>query len=133
MKELTGRISLQFSNGKRVISMEPNENQAMMVEAAVMYQNQFKCFKVKSSTDECFVALVPSSRCDNANANEIFYWSLVKRKWTSFDEFIMYGFQMFYMLRLSKHSYRQESTCTCDPFFKENICKHILAVATLQR
>lgn len=99
-----------------------------MDNAALMHQSRFKCFKAKSSMNDILVFLVPSQHCEEINANEIYYRSLVKRDWKSFDEFITYGFQMFYIVQLSRSSWKKKSTCTCVCFFKENICKHIIAV-----
>lgn len=93
-----------------------------------MYQNKFSCLKAKSSSDDILVFFVPCQRCEEANAHEKYYRSLVKRIWTSFDEFIEYGFQMFYIVQFSKAIWNTESSCSCICFFKENICKHIIAV-----
>lgn len=133
MKELTEHISLQFHSGKREIEMEPTIKNSMTNAAASIYQNKFKCFKAKSSTEDKLVFLVPSARCDPINANEKFYRSLVKRQWTSFDEFVTHGFQMFYIVQLSKTSWNKQSSCTCVCFFKENMCKHIIAVGMREK
>lgn len=79
------------------------------------------------------VFLVPSQKCDDANANDNYYRSLVKRQWKSFDEFVMHGFQMFYLVTLSKENWNAKSTCSCVCFFKENICKHIIAVGMREK
>lgn len=77
MKELTEDISSQFSKGEREIASEPTVKKTMMTAAALMYQNQFKCFKAKPSTNGVPVYLVPSQNCDADNANEIYYRNLV--------------------------------------------------------
>lgn len=128
MKELTEDISNQFSSGTRRIATEPVVKKSITNAAALMHQNQFKCFKAKSSTDDILVFLIPSQRCEPCNANEVYYRSLVKRQWKSFDEFLTYAFQIFYILQFSKSSWNMNSTCTCVCFFKENICKHIIAI-----
>lgn len=133
MGELTRFISLQFSNAKREIASEPILKKTMMTAAALMCQNKFKCFKANSSMDSKLVFLIPSQHCDAANANENYYRTLVKRQWESFDEFISYGFQMFYIIHLSKASWNTKSTCTCVCFFKENICKHIIAAGLREK
>lgn len=133
MKDLTECVSNQFSSGTRKIATETNIKKPMNNLAAIMYQNGFKCFKAKRSTDSVFVFLVPSQRCNDVNANEIYYKSLVRRQWKSFDEFLTYGFQMFYIVQLSKESWKTESSCTCVSFFKENICKHIIAIGMREK
>lgn len=129
MKELTECISLQFSREQRNFATEPIMKKPMINAAAIMYQNRFKCFKAKSSTAGIQVFLVPSQHCEEANANEGYYRSLVQRQWQSFDEFMTYGFQKFYIVNMSSASWNSESTCSCVCFFKENICKHIIAIA----
>lgn len=133
MKELTQHISSQFASGKRVIATKPAIKRCIMTAAAAIYQNHFNYFKVKNSEENISMFLVASKRCDAANANRNYYQDLVKRQWTSFDEFILYGFQMFYIIKLSKTSWNTESTCTCVCFFKENICKHVIALAMREK
>lgn len=113
MKELTEYISLQFHNDKRIIVTEPTIKKLMTNAAALMFQNKFKCFKAKISTDNELVFLVPSQHCEEVNANEKYYRSLVKRQWKSFDEFITHGFQMFYIVHLSTTSWNIQSSCRC--------------------
>lgn len=133
MKELTECISTQFSCEKRKIATEPMVKKSMMYAAALMHQDGFKCFKAKNSTADTTVFLVPSHNCEEVNANENYYRSLVKRQWQSFDEFLMYGFQMFYIVKFSREFWNSESTCSCVCFFKENICKHIIAVGMREK
>lgn len=131
MKDLTECISLQFTKGSREIGTELTVKKATMTAAALMYQNRFKCFKAKSSIAEILIFLVPSQNCEDVNANESFYRSLVKIRWESFDGFINHGFQMFYIVKLTKMSWNKESTCVS--FFKDNICKHIIAIAMREK
>lgn len=133
IKELTEYISMQYFKGSRQIATEPHVKPAMMNAGALMYQNSFKCFKAKSSIDDIAIFLVPSKNCTESNANEKYYSSLSKRKWQSLDEFLTYGFQMFYIVQVSKKSWNSESKCTCVCFFKENICKHIIAVSMREK
>ncbi|XP_055307521.1 uncharacterized protein LOC129571717 [Sitodiplosis mosellana] len=133
MKHLTETCSEQFSNGKRQIATEPIIKREMMLNAAYMCQSNFKCFKARSRTAGSLVYLVPSSTCEEADANEIHYKRLVERKWTSFDEFIKHGFQKFYVVNISMSSWKNKSTCTCVSFFKENMCKHVLAIGMLHK
>lgn len=133
MKELTEYISKQFSKGSRQIANQTNVKSAIMNAGVLMYQNRFKCFKAKNSIDDIVIFLVPSTNCQESNANEKYYGSLSKRKWQSLDEFLTYGFQMFYIVQVSRKSWKIESKCTCVCFFKENICKHIIAVAMRER
>lgn len=126
MKNLT--CSQQFANNQRQIATKPIIPREMMVNAAFMCQSQFKCFKARSSTENTLVNVVPSQSCEETDANEAHYKSLVKRKWKSFDEFITHGFQKFYVVTVSKSSWENTSTCTCVSFFKQNMCKHILAI-----
>lgn len=132
-KQLTELISTQFSNGTRDISTEPCVKNSMMTAAALMFQQEFKCFKAKSSNNNVAIYIVPSHQCDAINANERYYRSLVQREWSSFDEFVEYGYQMFYLVQVSKTSWNIQSTCTCISFFKQNICKHIIAIVMREK
>lgn len=129
MRDLTGEISKQFSDGRREFAIEPTLKKEVMIKAASMHQNNFKSFKGKKPNSGQMVLVIPSQSCEEEYANESYYKSLVNRQWTSFDEFIQYGFNKFYIVTFSMRSWKQESMCTCPPFFKEHICKHIAAVA----
>lgn len=134
IKQLTETCSKQFSTGIRQIATEPNIIREMMVNAAFMCQSQFKCFKVKCSNENTIVFVVPSqTNCEEINANEKHYRSLVNRQWKSFDEFITHGFQKFYIVKVSVSAWKNESTCTCVCFFKKNICKHVIAIAMREK
>lgn len=86
----------------------------------------FKAKQPKNSNVAIFV--VPSSECAEENANESYYKTLTKKTWDTFDEFIVHGFQQFYVVQFSNDSWKTESKCTCAAFFKENMCKHIIAI-----
>lgn len=36
---------------------------------------------------------------------------------------------MFWLVQFSKHEWKINSKCTCPVYFKERMCKHILAIA----
>lgn len=73
--------------------------------------------------------IVPSSNCPAELANVKHYTELVGKRWTSFDEFINHGHQFFWIVILSPDAWDTRSSCTCPPFFKNNMCKHIIALA----
>lgn len=83
-------------------------------------------FKAKSDT---LMYIVASSSCPAELANVAAYGAVAKQKWTSFDEFINHGYQLFWVVTVSSTEWASESTCTCPAFFKQNICKHIAAIA----
>lgn len=107
MEGLTSSISLEFSNGLRVITNKPTIKDTMMKTAALMCQNNFKCFMAKRSMSGGPMFLVPSEKCDESLANEKYYRSLLKRQWNSFDEFVNYGFQKFYIVQISTTLWNQ--------------------------
>lgn len=133
MKQLTMDISMQFHNDDRSIATEPKIDKNIRIKGAAMYQNKFKCFKARNSTNETVICLVPSSQCDESMATEKHYRSLVKRQWVSFDEFIVHGHHIFYIVQICVEAWNTQSTCTCVSFFKNNICKHIIAVAMKEK
>lgn len=128
MRDMTAEMSQQFSKGERAIAMEPKISKDVYEKAALMLKDNFKAFKAKQPPNsEYLVYSLPSTLC--ANPTEAYYKTLVKTVWKSFDEFIVHGFQQFYILKFSADSYNTKSTCTCTAFFKHHICKHIVAIA----
>lgn len=81
MKNLTETCSQQFTKNQRQIATVPTIPREMMVNAAFMCQSQFKSFKVRSSTENALVYVVPSQSCEDVDANEGHYKSLVRRTW----------------------------------------------------
>lgn len=130
MKEITEDISNQMSNEHRIIAKEPIISKETMTKAATMHVEDFKSFKAKSRiNNDKQTYVVPSANCDSENANEKYYQSLVKRQWGSFDEFIQFGFQQFWIIHLSMNDWKMSSNCSCPVFFKQHMCKHIIALA----
>lgn len=128
MLTMTSDISKQFTNGQRHIALEPIIPRDMIMRAALLVNdglNTFKASKKSSGEVEIFAA----EKCPIENATAKYYQSLVKRKWASFDEYITHGYQMFWVVQFSKHEWKINSKCTCPVYFKERMCKHILAIA----
>lgn len=125
MTQMTKQISIQFSSGQREISTEPTISKKVMTDAAELTQTGFKAFKAKSGNASVLVYSIPSSICDNPS--EKYYKTLVNRKWKSFDEFVTYGFQQFWVVQFSLDDWKCESKCTCPIFFKYYMCKHVVA------
>lgn len=133
MKQLVNEISMQFNKKEREIATEPKVAKKMRTDAAMMCQSKFKSFKAKSSTEQKLVFLVPSTQCDETMANEKHYQSLVKQQWRSFDEYIEHAHHKFYIVQLCVASWNTQSTCTCVSFYKQNICKHIIAIGMKEK
>lgn len=126
LRDMTADISKQFAEGERAIATEPVINRKVFEEAMLMGNNNFKAFKAKKSSDTKVIFSVPSTKC--VDPTESYYKTLVKATWTSFDEFIVHGFQQFYIVKFSLDKWKTESTCTCTYFFKQHMCKHIVAI-----
>lgn len=126
LRDMTADISKQFAEGERAIATEPIINRKVFEEATLMMTNNFKAFKAKKSSDTEVIFSVPSSKC--VDPTESYYKTLVKTTWTSFDEFIVHGFQQFYIVKFSLDKWETESTCTCTYFFKQHMCKHVVAI-----
>lgn len=126
---MTADISKSFSQGTRMLATEPSINKQTFEKAMIMVKENFKAFKAKQRAEAEFsIYSVPSSKCAGENATEAYYKTLVKTTWDSFDEFIVHGFQQFYIVRLSPIAWKTQSTCTCAMFFKHHMCKHIVAI-----
>lgn len=129
MKEMTECISNELFKELRIIVEEPTINKETWTKAAEMQIEDFKCFKAKSSTNDKHTYVLPSAKCDPENANENYYKCLVKRNWDSFDEYINFGFQQFWIVHLAITDWKISSSCSCPSFFKHHMCKHIIALA----
>lgn len=129
MNGMTADVSNQLSNENRIITEEPTITKETWRKAAMMHQEKFKSFKAKSNDNDKHTYVIPSAKCEAKDANEKYYRCLVKRQWGSFDEFINFGFQQFWIIHLSMTDWKVSSSCTCPYFFKQHMCKHIIALA----
>lgn len=128
MLEMTNDASKKLQTGVCKIAIEPDISKKTYGEAALMIQRKFKAFKAKSSSTNTAIFSVPSSDCADENANEAFYKTLVRMTWKSFDDFIVHGFQKFYITIFSFENWKIKSQCTCPQFFKHYMCKHVVAL-----
>lgn len=133
MKNMTEDVSKEFCDKQRSIAEEPTIKKEVWTKAAIMHTENFVSFKAKGISNDKSVHVIPSSECDPNNANETYYKCLVKREWKSFDEFLNFGFQKFWTVTLSLNNWKESSFCTCPFFFKQNICKHIIAIAVKEK
>lgn len=127
MMEMTTDASKQLTNGVVKFATEPDVTKKIYEAAALMVQETFKAFRAKSSNANTAIFSIPSSECASENATEAYYKTLVAAKWKSFDEFIIHGFQKFYITIISFDDWKTKSECTCAQFFKHYMCKHVVA------
>lgn len=128
MIEMTTDASKQLQNGVIKFATEPDVTRKIYEAAALMVQENFKAFRAKSSNTNAAIFSIPSHECASENANEVYYKTLVTATWKSFDEFIIHGFQKFYITIISFDDWKTKSQCTCAQFFKHYMCKHVVAV-----
>lgn len=127
MRDMAENMSKQFSKGERALAKDPTIKKEVFEKAAIMVKENVKTFKAKQRGNlNISVFSVPSSKCEEPT--ERYYKALVKATWDSFDEFIMHGFQQFYVVKFSNENWKTESTCTCTYFFKQHMCKHVIAI-----
>lgn len=126
ISDLMTEISEQYSSDERVIESKPAVKKNLMREAALLEQQKFAAFKAKTAVP---TYIVPSSKCPANLSNISYYATLVSKVWSSFDEFINHGFQFFWIVQLSSDAWDSKSSCTCPVFYKQNMCKHIIALA----
>lgn len=131
MSKMCTNISKEFASGKRYIAMKPKVTRDILIQAEQMNQNGLKLFTAKTKSGQT-VHILPSAKCSPDNANLTYYKSLLKMQWTSFDEYIKYGFQIFYIVNFSSNEWENKSNCTCNEFFKKHMCPHIVAVGIKQ-
>lgn len=124
MLAMTAGISIQFTENKRIVAMRE-----YFMRAAEMNQRKFMAFKADTKAGGKEVFVFPSENCSQENANSKYYRHIMKRDWNSFDEYINYGYQMFWMAHISRDNWKMQSSCTCPVFFKQYMCKHIVALA----
>lgn len=133
MKEMTTDISTQFSKGERSLKSEPNIKRVTYEIAAEMVKNGFKSFKAKQSPNATKIIFsMPSKKCAPENATPSYHKTLLHKKWSSFDDFIVHGYQQFHIVEISADNWKSKSTCTCREFFKEHMCAHIIAIGVRQ-
>lgn len=129
MKSMTANVSIEFSKNERSIATEPDITRKTTTAAAEMINNGFKKFRASSKKDRRSIYILPSHTCSEPNANENYYKTLNKTKWKTFDEYITYGYQQFWKVKLSKENWSTTSSCDCPMFFKHYSCKHVTAIA----
>lgn len=129
MLSMTAEVSQQFSSGMRTVAKEPNIARELMMKAAEMVNSEFQAFKARTKQSGRIFYVIPAQKCLKENANHKYYKSLLRKKWTTFDEFIEYGHQMFWLVRFSNEHWKTQSTCSCPFFLKQFICKHVVAIA----
>lgn len=136
MLGMASDISKQFSANLRDVATEPNFPKDMMMRAAEMENNGFQAFKATAKSSGRTYYVLPSATCSEENANNRYYQEIVKKSWTSFDEYISYGYQLFWLVNFCADKddamWMKKSTCSCPVFFKQNLCKHIVAIALQQ-
>lgn len=129
MLTMTNDASNQFTKGLRIIQKEPSICRELLMKAAKMNMDGFQAFKATGKDSGRVYYVLPAKKCLPENCNYKHYKTLAKQQWTSFDEFITHGYQMFWLVVFSTDEWKTKSTCTCPIFFKEFICKHIVATA----
>lgn len=129
MKNMTSGVSKEFADNKRSIVVEPNITRGTMMKAAELNCNGFVSFKARTKSSGRMMYVLPASKCPEENCNYEYYQMVSKKQWRSFDEFITYGYQVFWLVHFSSNDWKMKSSCTCPVFFKQHICKHIVAFA----
>lgn len=130
---MASEISKQFSENKRHVATEPDVTRELMMRAAEMEANGFQAFKATAKGSGTIYYVLPSEKCLQENAHYKYYKSLIKREWTSFDEYISYGYQIFWVVKFSSDQWKTSSSCTCPFFLKQHICKHIITIALKEK
>lgn len=130
MMDLIEDNSKGLYGGLKEFSKEPDIDSKTWASAILMQQESFTSFKMKPlmSHSQHLSFAVPSSKCHDPTIPS--YKNLSQRKWTSFDEYVEYGFQQFYLVHLyPSEAWNRESSCTCTSFMKQYVCKHVIALA----
>lgn len=112
---------------KDFIALEPTITRDMMMRADELENEGFKSFKASTKLGTQIQVLL-AGKCPDDSSDYKFYQSLTKGKWSTFDEYITHGYQMFWLVKFVNESWKVNSSCTCPVYFKERICKHILAI-----
>lgn len=127
VNEMVLAASKKLSNGDRQITSEPTISKQILMRGVELEVKGMKNFKAKDQGEKDAIAfLVPSEGCATPTRNHYKY--LEQKQWVSFDEYIQQAFNQFYLVHLSKSNWKCSSTCSCPSFFKQNICKHVIAL-----
>lgn len=128
VEEMVIAASKKLSTGDRQITSEPTISKETMMKGVELEVNGLKSFKAKAQEEQdVIVFLVSSEGCTKPTRSHYKY--LEQKQWVSFDEFIQQGFNQFYLVHLSNSNWKCNSRCSCPFFFKQNICKHVIALA----
>lgn len=137
MLEMASDISKQFTKNARDVAMEPNLPRDMLMRAAEMENRVFSAFKAKANGSGYDYYVLPAEKCSEEDANHRYYKILDKKSWSSFDEYINYGYQIFWLVKFCTKrddaTWMKKSSCSCPVFFKQHLCKHIVAIALRQK
>lgn len=132
VNEMVIAASNKLSNGDRQITSEPTIPKKIMMRGVELEVHGLKPFKAKDQgKKDVIVFLLPSEDC--ATPTRSHYKYLEQKQWESFDEYIQQGFNQFYLVHLSKSNWKCCSICSCPSFFKQNICKHVIALAIREK
>lgn len=132
MNEMVVSASKKLSTGDQCITSEPTLTKNMLSKGVELEVNGLTLFKAKFEEQKRIpIYVVPSETCENPN--KAHYKYLAKKQWTTFDEFIEEGFNKFYIIHLSQKDWKSSSKCSCPCFFKQNMCKHVIALAVRRK
>lgn len=130
VKELVEDVSNEFENDKRTIEETPIISVELWREAAIWIKDaKFIMFK---ETATSYIFYVSSRKTSLSNVQfDSEYTSNIKNKTiVSFDQYFSEKYGQFWTTKISKKTdWKKNSKCDCPIFFKQNKCKHILAMA----
>lgn len=133
MTNMTNGVSTSFANGDRVIASKRNVtiDQWRLASAFSIDEENRPSF-IKNETEQKICFFVPSKKfidaeyeLSKANCSA----ALERTHYKNFEEYKNDGFNLVYLVTLTKSDIFEKSTCTCRNFHKDFICQHILGLS----
>lgn len=131
--EMASDLSLEYRNETRLINNEPTVPRDLWVKSAIWAKNT-KIATIKTSENESkMMFFAPSSKWVGSEKpfDSDAVEKLQQMTWKTFDQYVEFGHNMFYTVKISKEKEKWHlfSQCNCIDFFKNYMCKHTVGIA----
>lgn len=134
LKKLTEDCSKDYNRHIVTMSTEPNLSRKRY-HVADEWLNLFaeKVAEKEIDEDNKIVYCVKSTKNRLKKGGVMSFDEIQNKRWRSFDQYIKYGFGMYYTTILHRNDWKTKSKCMCPDFLKNYICKHIIGLAIKEK
>lgn len=111
---------------RNIVTMatEPNISRKQYTTADE-WLNSYAAIVAEKESDEedKIVYHVKSTKNRLSERNVLTYEEIESKRWELFDQYIKFGFGLYYETVLNRNNWKIESTCQCPDYMKNYICK----------